>query len=280
MQIIVFYYIRLIYFLSQKFKIKLFGLGRVQRFLTEDFVFTAFNRKIYYKSSIEGSYDLLLIGRSNEPETHLFFNKLFPKLRDITFIDVGGSIGEFINLASTHPSVKKIYGFELRPDCALVLKKNAELNNENRIEVFEMALSDQVGTLSFNLNAGGSSSSIHNDIRKNKGNILTIKTELLDNVISEIIGDLVILIDVEGAEIDVLKGARTMIATFKPLIIFEYNDISKKFFHIDQIQEILGQDYTLKRVKQNGELDDDFENSWNCIAIPGNSVFSSFLSTN
>lgn len=271
------FYIRLYFLLFRSFGLKIKGLGKVQKFLFNDFIFEAFDKKFYYKSTIEGSYDLLLIGKSNEPETHILFDRLFPNLEESTFVDVGGSVGEFVNLASTFMSVKKIYAFEPRPDCSWVLEKNTELNNEDRIEVLSYALSDNVGSVSFNLNSGGSSSSILNDIRKKGDDVLIVNTELLDHLVTEIIGELVILIDVEGAELNVLKGAKEIIKNYHPLIIFEYNATSKKFFNLDQIIEVFGENYIIKRISVNGDLDEDFQNSWNCIAIPRDSVFSKIL---
>ena len=82
-----------------------------------------FGKQFYYLHAIEGSYDYLLIGKSNEPETHLFSNRVLPKLNTVNFVDVGASIGEFVFSVSNYSNVQNIYPFEPRPDCASVLRK-------------------------------------------------------------------------------------------------------------------------------------------------------------
>jgi hypothetical protein len=97
-KLIIFFFIRIIYISNKYLNFNLKGLGKIQRFLVKDFVFTAFKTQFQYDNTIEGSYDFLLIGKSNEPETRKFLNCLIPQLNRFVFIDVGASIGEFINL--------------------------------------------------------------------------------------------------------------------------------------------------------------------------------------
>ncbi|MDF1561376.1 MAG: hypothetical protein P1P83_14395, partial [Bacteroidales bacterium] len=85
---IVLTYIRIHFFLNRR-GLNVKGLGYTQRFLTRIFVFTAFGKKFYYNPVIEGSYDYLLIGRSNEPETQIFLAKTIALLDTTNFIDVG-----------------------------------------------------------------------------------------------------------------------------------------------------------------------------------------------
>lgn len=115
------------------------GLGKVQKLLKDEFVFKAHRIKFFYNPLIEGSYDYLLIGKSNEPETHLFLQRVLSQLKEANFVDVGASVGEFIFGVSNYTNVQKIFAFEPRPDCAMVLRKNTELNNETRVTVFENA---------------------------------------------------------------------------------------------------------------------------------------------
>ena len=56
----------------------------------------------------------------------------------------------------------------------------------------------------------------HNKLRKNKETVITLP---LDNIVNEPVS--LIKIDVQGYEQAVLKGAKRLIATYKPVIIYE-----------------------------------------------------------
>lgn len=127
------------------------------------------------------------------------------------------------------------------------------------------------------LNAGGTSSGIYSLKDNMKQNTVEVNTVLLDTTLPEILKNSIILIDVEGAEPLVLRGGASFIKRNNPLIIFEYNQTSKKYFHLNDIQEILGKSYSIYRLKNDGDLDQDFSNSWNCVAIPEDSVFEDIL---
>ena len=75
----------------------------------------------------------------------------------------------------------------------------------------------------------------------------------------------------------VLKGGNTFIHKNNPLIIFEYNQSSKQHFDLTEISALLGQNYDIYRLRRDGNLDIDFMNSWNCVAVPRNSVFHEIL---
>jgi FkbM family methyltransferase len=277
MKTLVLTFIKIHYWLNS-IGIKMPGLGFVQKYLKEEFVFRFLGSNLLFLPSIEGSYDYLLIGKSNEPETHAFLKNVLPALRSVNFIDVGASVGEFVMSACKHTNVQKVFAFEPRPECVFVLRKNAELNSEKRTIVFENTVSNTEGNIGFHRNPGGTSSGIYKHSTRDSGITLNVKAVTLDSALPEILENAVMLIDVEGAEPLVLKGGNTFIENNKPLIIFEYNNTSKQHFHLSEIKEILGKEYDILRLKSDGNLDKDFSNSWNCIAMPFNTVFSDILS--
>lgn len=81
------------------------------------------------------------------------------------------------------------------------------------------------------------------------------------------------LIDVEGAEPLVLESRTNFINQNHPLIIFEYNHVSKKYFNLDDIYKIIGNQHQVYRLKGDGTLDSDFSMSWNCVAVHIDSAF-------
>lgn len=277
---IVFFYIKFIYFTRKYLKFNVKGLGKIQRFLKSDFVFSAFNSKFYYNHKIEGSYDYLLINQSNEPETRKFLDYVLPALERFVFIDVGASIGEFVNLVSSYKNNVCVLAFEPRKDCVDVLIKNATLNQDDKTQVFEMALSNEVGEIEISLNAGGSSTGIYS-LSDSYSNKIKVKTDKLDNLnliqLKQLDYDYIMLIDVEGAEPLVLEGAINFIQVQKPLIIFEYNETSKKYFDLNHIYTLVGDGYSIFRINSEGKIDNDLVNTWNCAAIPKGSKFQKIL---
>jgi len=90
---IVLLYIKTVFHVEKLLKMKLKGLGRIQRFLKYNFVFSAYNSKFYYNHKIEGSYDYLLIDQSNEPETRKFLDRILPQLNHFVFSRFRGFYG-------------------------------------------------------------------------------------------------------------------------------------------------------------------------------------------
>jgi hypothetical protein len=76
-----------------------------------------------------------------------------------------------------------------------------------------------------------------------------------------------LLIDVEGAEYEVILGAKNFINKVKPLIIMEYNQISKKFYKITDILSILGENYKVFRLNKFGKLDKELDNTCNVVFV-------------
>jgi hypothetical protein len=76
------------------------------------------------------------------------------------------------------------------------------------------------------------------------------------------------MIDVEGYEPKVIAGGGEFIRRTQPLIVFEYNFVSKRYFHIDDIQNVLGTQYRIYRLRKDGYLDNHAGSTWNCVAVP------------
>jgi hypothetical protein len=87
-------------------------------------------------------------------------------------------------------------------------------------------------------------------------------------------GDVLMLVDVEGSEPKVLAGGAEFIRRTLPCIIFEYNEVSKRYFALGQVRGILGDGYDVYRLRCDGRLDQDFRSSWNCVAVHRQSVWA------
>lgn len=128
-----------------------------------------------------------------------------------TFLDIGAHIGSVIaEVRHTCPQAK-IIAFEAIDGKADWLKRKFP-----SVIVHSCALGDQEGEVSFfvDVNASGCSS------LENKGDNLEIRVpmRLLDNLVREAHA---IKIDVEGAELGVLRGGERLIGKCRPIIMFE-----------------------------------------------------------
>jgi len=57
---------------------------------------------------------------------------------------------------------------------------------------------------------------------------------------------------------------------------FEYNATSKKYFTLEDIQNILPPSYKFYRLRPNGDgrLDNNLNDTWNCVAVSSASEFA------
>ena len=107
---------------------------------------------------------------------------------------------------------KKVYAFEGDAINFEVLSKNVRLNRvEDKIIPVKALLSDRDGISKIKMTGSGSSSTLANDGTEVES--ITLNSFVINNNIEHI--DFIKL-DVEGAELDVLKGARETIKKFKP----------------------------------------------------------------
>jgi FkbM family methyltransferase len=255
------------------FKRNLKGIGFLLRQVKNDHVLDLDGQQMFFNHKVAGCYVRLINGMYTEIETHTFIRRIIEEFSgEMTFIDVGANVGEMVLGAARHEKVKFIYAFEPHSECAKACKISAALNNyDQKIVVLQKVLSKDTNPIEFDFHAISPNASAITGSNDKKGVVVYPST--LDNELPDTIGHAVLLIDVEGAEPDVLKGGKQFIERKLPLIIFEYNDLSKKYFTLDDIKNILGTDYIIYRLRQDGYLDKDYENTWNCVAVNAKSKF-------
>jgi FkbM family methyltransferase len=139
------------------------------------------------------------------------------------FVDVGANIG----LLSLHASkfvgaTGKVLAFEAHPETAKILQENKKLNQNQTIQIYPIALGADIGKVmiydDMELNRGGASL-VRNG--KNSGGGIEAEMIRLDDVLEEDIIPRIIKIDVEGYELNVLKGAVKTIQIAKPILLIE-----------------------------------------------------------
>jgi FkbM family methyltransferase len=229
-----------------------------------------------FNHQIADNYGRLLCNNFNEPETHLFLDKVFANEHNFHFVDIGANIGEFLLDYSDHRNLVKLTAFEPQPEQNKVLQQSILLNNFIKTTVVAKPVAEATKEILFNFNSKNSTASgITNDTG--------IGTKLLSTSIDEYFTDnssekFVFLIDTEGAELDIMKGGRKLIQQSQPLIIFEYNHVTEKHFSLEEVRTELGPTYSIFQLEQSGELSTRFKKIWNLVAIPNNDTFKYLLS--
>lgn len=144
------------------------------------------------------------------------------------FYDIGAHVGYHTMIASLLVGNDgEVVAFEPLPRNLYYLKKHLEINNIDNVELIESAVSDESGYTY--LEPGDHPSTPHITEFKSNGNH-KIRTYSLDDLINSksINPPDVMKIDVEGAELMVLKGSIYILKNYKPKIFLELH--SKELF--------------------------------------------------
>lgn len=148
--------------------------------------------------------------------------RTFCKEGDV-ILDVGANLGEWtVPMARYAGPSGRVIAFEPIPEMAAAIRKTCRINRLGCATVVEAAVSDQDGQAVFHIDpehTGGSS------LNKSAGNGIQIQVRLrcLDDYVTEagLVRCNLIKIDVEGAERQVIAGARRILEKFRPIVIFE-----------------------------------------------------------
>ena len=172
---------------------------------------------------------------------HLLIN-LDIDVSDSTAIDIGSNIGNHaIEFAKYF---KKVICYEPNPRAYDLLATNTK--HLKNVEVFNWGIGSKEEFLQLQENInniGGSSAKYQID----EENIVNIEIKPLDNDFESLKKVMLLKIDVEGMEIDVLRGAEKIITKFYPLICFEQHktDFLKSFHETEAIDWLRKKDYKI-----------------------------------
>lgn len=140
---------------------------------------------------------------------------------EMNCVDVGANQGEILRDMLQFSPEGTHYAFEPIPDLAHQLQNDSPDN----CKVYNLALSDQDGELSFNYvvsNPAYSGFKARSYDREEQAETITVRTARLDDIIPSDFTIHFVKIDVEGAEMQVLNGARQTLARCKPAVVFEH----------------------------------------------------------
>lgn len=144
--------------------------------------------------------------------------------------DIGANVGFFATLAARLVGKDgRVYAFEPNPVCAAQARKNAALNGFDHLEVVEAAVSSSSGRvrLHFGETSTMSSSIVWTAAAGDVEVAMVSVDEFVRN--SHARGPTLVMIDAEGAEVEVLKGMHDTIRRHRPVILCEVHWINDEF---------------------------------------------------
>lgn len=201
-------------------------------------VWWKFNQ-LYFKipAVIEMTHNAKLICYPNNSYGSYVVYANFPEYEELNFlhqvisdgdvvIDIGANIGSESVLAASKGKNVRVFAFEPTDSLIPLLKENRAINGFfDRIEIIKKAVSNKNGIIQFVLETESeinhiSTSNFNNKKIKNVESI-TLDTFIKNTSIKKIN---FLKIDVEGAELLVLKGAKNLLSEKKiDIILFELN---------------------------------------------------------
>lgn len=150
---------------------------------------------------------------------------LFPFMKSV--IDIGANTGLYCCLAAQLcPQEAVIHSFEPQASCCDTLRRTVSLNNwENRLFVHQVGIFSEKKTLLLSLSGTGSTFvNAFNDGKQLPS--VSVQVDTIDNQaeLLQLTKVDFMKIDVEGAELDVLKGGERLIVRDKPVLFIELAD--------------------------------------------------------
>lgn len=163
-------------------------------------------------------------------ETFEVFKRVLKK--DSNCIDVGAHKGDVLSKIIKNAPAGTHFAFEPIPYLFDRLKKIFK----NRVALYNYALSDAEGEATFTVYknrpaVSGLKDTMFDD-KEYKKETITVQVKKLDDMIPADMPVSLLKIDVEGAELQVLKGASKLIESYKPVVLFEFGWAGSRFYDV------------------------------------------------
>lgn len=151
------------------------------------------------------------------------------------FVDVGANLGWYTCLASGHMPHGTVHSFEMDDLNYSLLIKNLAVNNCKNVKAHNMAVCDSRGTVTYSRENNHPSSDFcikTDEIIGRSLKCVSVDSITLDDFLESngIVPD-VMKIDVEGAEMQVLNGARQTLKKYRPVLFLEIHPENLPGFH-------------------------------------------------
>lgn len=157
--------------------------------------------------------------RAYEPDKFDLIGRILSE--DSNFLDVGANKGDFTLFAARLAPKGRVLAFEPEAANCSWIRRSVAANGYRNVELFELALSDTDGEATLHLGRYSGWHSLVGPEAQSQGGERQVITRRLDTVLRDAgLRDVdVVKIDVEGAELKVLDGARETLARNRRLVV-------------------------------------------------------------
>lgn len=198
---------------------------------------------------------LRVLGGTYEPEqTRLFQEHVRP---GDTVLDIGAHVGYYSLLSSVLAGdAGTVWAFEPNPHNCAFLRRHVEINRRGNVRVTEAAVSDAAGRARFDFGRGSGTGRLSGD------GAIEVATVRLDDFVRERgIAPTAVKIDVEGAEVQVLEGARATLGEHRPVIFLSTHGAE---VHRASMELLRGLGYAFRPI-----LGSDADTTSELLCLPG-----------
>jgi len=214
-----------------------------------------------------------------EPDTVALLDRLLEQ--GSVYVDVGAHVGHHVLIGSARVgSGGGVHAFEADPATFRELLRNVNINRCANVRVNNQAVADNSGTAHFFLadvslsSANSLGKTVHTSDKR-----IDVTVTTLDAYFAACRADRVdvIKVDVEGAELLVLRGAVNALTRYQPTLILEFSRHSAAFNYTsrDLADELRAMDFELFRVAAmplQPWVDSGEESYYNVLAVPSRRV--------
>jgi FkbM family methyltransferase len=170
----------------------------------------------------------------------------------MVFYDLGANIGLFTLIGARCAGAGgKVYAFEPDPDLCQRLTENVSRNGFINVQVLQAAVSSVTGSADFvradptvspDRGLGGIGAGLPGS------SVIRVRSMALDDFVRDAPPPDVLKCDVEGAEIEVLEGARSVLQSKRPVIVCEvHSEVGA-----ERVRDLLVQSgYTVRWIDEN-----------------------------
>ena len=172
------------------------------------------------------SEELRMFGVHEPTATRAYLEQLSPGDH---VVDVGSNLGYYLLLAARKVGPQgRLLGFEPSPGVYDILARNIARSHFRNIQTFPYAVSDRAGVLQFFESEVPNWGSLFQDETLQQTRAIDVQTKTLDDIVSQTPGfhPRALRMDVEGAELMVLKGAREVLREYKPFLFIEFHNFA------------------------------------------------------
>jgi len=221
---------------ARRFPIEL-GKWRIAEFLRKRLARNSFQRVIQVRDGIQMELDTsdflqreIFISGDFEPNVRREILSIL-KPGDL-FLDIGANVGFFSLLAAKAVGPEgKVYAFEPAPKARTALRRNLALNHIQNVMVVAAALSDGPGRAALFLDARNNSGASSLNRSPHSGESVEVELDTYDRFASQnaLPVPALVKLDVEGAEVKVLRGMQALLAgPNPPPVVLEVSEWSLK----------------------------------------------------